>query len=72
MRSTGETEIETEIEADAKLKSRSRLRSNLQTEVEVKACNETHCDLVVVDVKKATSFDETYDVKKATTSWGNI
>ena len=49
------------------------MRSNLEIEIEVKACNETHCDLVVVvDVKKATNFDETYDVKKATTSWGNI
>ena len=57
----------------------------METEIEVKACNETHCDLVVVvdvkkatsfdethDARKATSFDETYDVKKATTSWGNI
>ena len=36
-------------------------------EAKLKTCSETHCHLVVlVDVKKATTFDETYEMKKAT------
>lgn len=47
---------------------KSTLKPISEWKPKVKTCNGAHCQLVIiVDVRKTTLFDETYEVKKVTT-----